>query len=857
MKEIQKIAEQRVLNNVLGDILFAEILPNLQGVSDDTIEFLENRIPILRSGKYELSASQALAGLESKPFTKSLTIEVKNVEDKLNPQDIYNIYPPKNSLDDYSDVLPHMVLNDSIFPWANQVSIDGKLQDTLPWVTLVLLNEEDIDIDKTILAGKEVVFPSAALFGTTQTKLTKENTAPFIKLTSAFKKLKDGITGRITDKDDLSKIDEKSLLICNRLPEKNKRYVVHLINLKNLVFSDENVTTTSIFNWSFQTKDKRVAFNGTVKKTTRQSFRLPDIQAIHPKNIIAQIKNISNTEMDDFKAKITAKTIENSIKDKLKTAKKNSLQVVFQEYLQIILKEIISQVYDQKENGKYLNDELIRSAFWLVIQDIITNDLATKTKNSSIVDIFKVFQTNASKKTKSIKSYLFRLKFRITLLMFLSNNKQKTDGILAKITADNIDNLKIENLDIPQSPNYEKLKVIFIQDKKYITKLYDDNKNLIQKKFENIKPAANTATQYQSITTKIGQFETAISYNDWITTIVDAIKLEATKPNRLKPIHSKPFEHICQNAFLRIIKHVNINNLTKAGFAPLPHFMRRGSKVVSMYRSPFTPVISDKKQTFKAIHYPDELYRFFGFAQMLDATYAAAWELGRMLTLENEHAANAIYKWKRQYIIENKAGLQIDPFGLVQSPKNILKEELFNNVIKPWLKDLMAFKNIPFAYLVPYEDMLPPNSIRFFNVDNSWLAALLDGVLSIGRIFDDEDKNPREVTWGKFSPIPNSEFGKGILIRSAVISDYPDVIITGNGEEPTMTRRLSSDIMLCLFDKSVQSVELFLKPMGMRFGLNDKIKTTIDIQNLIKEKPSHVVATELYKKSPKSIIKKK
>ncbi|HEU0016224.1 MAG TPA: hypothetical protein VFQ45_21270 [Longimicrobium sp.] len=50
-----------------------------------------------------------------------------------------------------------------------------------------------------------------------------------------------------------------------------------------------------------------------------------------------------------------------------------------------------------------------------------------------------------------------------------------------------------------------------------------------------------------------------------------------------------------------------------------------------------------------------------------------------------------------------------------------------------WLARLRLLVGVPFYYLVPDARMLPPESIRFFQVDENWLAALVDGALSIGR----------------------------------------------------------------------------------------------------------------------------
>ena len=41
---------------------------------------------------------------------------------------------------------------------------------------------------------------------------------------------------------------------------------------------------------------------------------------------------------------------------------------------------------------------------------------------------------------------------------------------------------------------------------------------------------------------------------------------------------------------------------------------------------------------------------------------------------------------------------------------------------------------VPFHYLVPDERMLPPESIRFFYLDPGWIATLIQGATSVGRL---------------------------------------------------------------------------------------------------------------------------
>lgn len=59
------------------------------------------------------------------------------------------------------------------------------------------------------------------------------------------------------------------------------------------------------------------------------------------------------------------------------------------------------------------------------------------------------------------------------------------------------------------------------------------------------------------------------------------------------------------------------------------------------------------------------------------------------------------------------------------------EEEAWNSIIT-WLGRLRTLEGIPFPYIVPHEEMLPNDSIRFFHIDRNWIDAMIDGALSTG-----------------------------------------------------------------------------------------------------------------------------
>ncbi|WP_026295038.1 hypothetical protein [Sediminispirochaeta bajacaliforniensis] len=92
---------------------------------------------------------------------------------------------------------------------------------------------------------------------------------------------------------------------------------------------------------------------------------------------------------------------------------------------------------------------------------------------------------------------------------------------------------------------------------------------------------------------------------------------------------------------------LSATELLKRGKIPLYHVTRTGEKTVSLYRGPLIPYPAKKteqitKQTADGwiIYDPEH--------GIMDLSYAAAWQLGRLLILKNKAMAAALLAWKKQ-----------------------------------------------------------------------------------------------------------------------------------------------------------------------------------------------------------------
>lgn len=83
-----------------------------------------------------------------------------------------------------------------------------------------------------------------------------------------------------------------------------------------------------------------------------------------------------------------------------------------------------------------------------------------------------------------------------------------------------------------------------------------------------------------------------------------------------------------------------------------------------------------------------------------------------------------------------------DRFAFLTSPGNETKiPEVILDALSKW----SLLYDVPYRYLVPNPKLLPQESIRFFYMDHDWLTALLDGAMSLGRLYDVDYEHDSEL----------------------------------------------------------------------------------------------------------------
>lgn len=297
------------------------------------------------------------------------------------------------------------------------------------------------------------------------------------------------------------------------------------------------------------------------------------------------------------------------------------------------------------------------------------------------------------------------------------------------------------------------------------------------------------------------------------------------------------------NAVFQTVKSLQVN-----GYVPFPHQLRQTDTTYSWYRGPLAPapVAREFLSEHDLPHYADALTRYYEDIGMFDVSYSAAFELGRALALEDEIFSADIYRWKNQYnerVCLELQQLEIQALTGATAAEPV--DEVLTNKIKNWLTQLAYLVDVPFNYLVPDSHLLAPHSLKCFQLDQHWLESLLYGALSVGGVVREKDENDgsRLQVFNDFTSELLANPKSGFLLRSELVSDYPDLhiaaysIVLDNtdtlsdetlGAQLTLHRKqkLGPEVILCIFDGEVSTIELYLKPEGLHYGLDEELENS-------------------------------
>ena len=174
--------------------------------------------------------------------------------------------------------------------------------------------------------------------------------------------------------------------------------------------------------------------------------------------------------------------------------------------------------------------------------------------------------------------------------------------------------------------------------------------------------------------------------------------------------------------------------------------------------------------------------------------------------------------------------------------------------VRAWLARLRLLDGVPFDYLVPDSELLPPESIRFFYLDRRWTDALVQGALSVGTVTTADraqleslygdvraevDEAERLVRLPGGEEVPQGPAGTvtGFVLRSRAVSGWPGLHVRAYREElggsdrdqipesdPRRLKclrleRLAPAVLLALFDGVPKVIHVEEPRQGIQFGV--------------------------------------
>lgn len=301
------------------------------------------------------------------------------------------------------------------------------------------------------------------------------------------------------------------------------------------------------------------------------------------------------------------------------------------------------------------------------------------------------------------------------------------------------------------------------------------------------------------------------------------------------------------------------------GYSGLTHRLRDGGRTVSWYRGPLLPSARARDTRPEApASNADALMRYDPVTGLFDASYAAAWQLGKMLGIASPHFHAEITRWKRSVVVSCLEGLErdfldrrirADP-GLtagsspsassralrrtdtlgsaLDDPERLARvaqqAPAIPSAVTSWLNRLRRLHGVPFTYLVPTESLLARESLRFFHVDLDWVDALADGAFSLGSATAGDAAVAAAARQTQASDSATPDVVTGFLLRSEAVKGWPGLQTNAYATDPATKTEvplgllryelLAVDTLLCLVDGALDLVLIHEPTEALHFGFD-------------------------------------
>jgi hypothetical protein len=318
------------------------------------------------------------------------------------------------------------------------------------------------------------------------------------------------------------------------------------------------------------------------------------------------------------------------------------------------------------------------------------------------------------------------------------------------------------------------------------------------------------------------------------------------------------------------------------GYVPLEHRTRQGHHTVSWYRGPLVPhsLPSSRNTVYPSA---DAALRYDRDQGLLDVSYAAAWQLGRLLALDDEpfvrtldrlklSAAQSAAKLATRKTLERRFGADLaqdwteivrtfteshplsagaaasradgaalsdahEPSALRDAMAESASTVTMPVEIRRFLGRLFLLHGVPPRYLAPHPGMLENETLSVFYLDTGWIGALVDGALSIGRVSDSALFLDKAMAGNFLADVAGDELGihvdrtkneipghlTGFLLRSDLVPGWPgmEILVSDAAGPLTPLRldRIANDTLLAIYSGHITRLVITQPAHGLHFEL--------------------------------------
>ncbi|MDR9857195.1 hypothetical protein RJP21_26715 [Paenibacillus sp. VCA1] len=125
----------------------------------EAIRFSQRNEPHLKTGTYRIQV-ETVTNIDCQLASEAVDITVSTERFRLPPDQIYSVYPPREAVGDYTECLPHIVLNRRSLPWEKTLLNSNS---NMPWLALLVFDETE-GIQMVESTCEEALKPEPGIF---------------------------------------------------------------------------------------------------------------------------------------------------------------------------------------------------------------------------------------------------------------------------------------------------------------------------------------------------------------------------------------------------------------------------------------------------------------------------------------------------------------------------------------------------------------------------------------------------------------------------------------------------------------------------------------------------------------------